>query len=187
MPASIYLNQNPQALDLDAAMEQVCEQRHRYALRYRKKSDQRLCLAAWLLLKRALREEFGIEEDPVFRYTEQGKPLLCGHEDIHFNLSHCDEAVACAVSHNPVGIDVETYHHYSQELMTMTMSEEEQRQILSAERPDVVFTRLWTMKESLLKCTGEGISDHLPTLLAASPPYQVRTIVDSRYVCTLCE
>ena len=187
MPASIYLNQSPQELDLNAAMAQVSEQRRHYALRYRKESDQRLCLAAWLLLKRALREEFGIEEEPVFQYTPQGKPLLFGHEDIHFNLSHCDEAVACAVSHSPVGIDIEAYAHYSQELLPLTMSEEEQRQILAAERPEVEFTRLWTMKESLLKLIGEGISDHLPTLLTVPPPYQFRTIFDAHYVCTLCE
>ena len=182
-----YLNTNPQQIDLEQALAQVSEQRRTYALRYRKESDQRLSVAAWLLLQQALRDEFGIEEPPVFHYTETGKPLLCGHDDIHFNLSHCDNAVACAVGRNPVGIDVESIDRYSPELLPVTMSETEQQQILAAPRPEVAFIRLWTMKESLLKCTGEGLSDHLPTLLADTSFYRFQTLTTPHCICTLCE
>ena len=182
-----YLNTNPQQIDLEQALAQVSEQRRTYALRYRKVSDQRLSVAAWLLLQQALRDEFGIEEPPVFHYTETGKPLLCGHDDIYFSLSHCDHAVACAVGRNPVGIDVESIDRYSPELLPVTMSETEQQQILAAPRPEVAFIRLWTMKESLLKCTGEGLSDHLPTLLTDTSSYRFQTLTTPHCICTLCE
>jgi len=37
--------------------------------------------------------------------------------------------------------------------------------IEQAERPEVMFIRLWTMKESLLKLTGEGINDNIKQVL----------------------
>jgi rhamnogalacturonyl hydrolase YesR len=63
--------------------------------------------------------------------------------------------VACAVSDRPVGIDIETINHYSEEIATRVMSEAEMRQILTSPLPAEAFTRLWTMKESLYKLTGD--------------------------------
>ena len=182
-----YLDTNPQQLDIDEALVRVSEQRRNYALRYQRKRDQQLCLSAWLLLEKALREEFGIEEVPPFYYTDTGKPLLRGHEDIHFSLSHCDEAVACAVSRHPVGIDIETFTHYDPSLLPLTMSDDEQQQILAAPRAEVEFTRLWTMKESLLKLTGEGMKQPLTSVLSDVTAYRFQTIVTSRFVCTICK
>ncbi|MCR4613814.1 MAG: 4'-phosphopantetheinyl transferase superfamily protein [Bacteroidaceae bacterium] len=182
-----YLDTHPHGLDLDQALAQVSEQRRRYALRYKRESDQRLSLSAWLLLQRALRDEFGIDEQPLFRYTPQGKPLLEGHDDIHFSLSHCDEAVACVVGRHAVGIDVESLSQYDPALLEATMSEEEIRQVRAAHRPEVAFMRLWTMKESLLKLTGEGIRDRLDDVLVDAASYRFQTLIASRFVCTVCE
>jgi 4'-phosphopantetheinyl transferase len=70
------------------------------------------------------------------------------------------------------------------------MSESEQRQIASSPNPAQAFMRLWTMKESLLKLTGEGISDDLRHLLECPghhpPAYEFDTRVYPRFVCTVC-
>ena len=194
----VYLDSRPQQLNLTEALAAVSAERRAYALRYHREEDQRLCLSAYLLLQRALRLEYGISEVPPFTYGEHGKPALQGYPDIHFNLSHCHEAVACVVSQQPVGIDIETIDCYDEALLPVTMNDKEQQTILQSPHPAVAFTRLWTMKESLLKLTGEGITDHLPTLLnqlelsstgslplASCPIFH--TTLHHRYIYTVCE
>ena len=67
-----------------------------------------LCSAyAFLLLRYALKQEFGITDIPRFTYNEHGKPFLCGAEGIYFNMSHAAERVVCAVSRSPVGADIQ--------------------------------------------------------------------------------
>ena len=138
--------------------------------------DQCLSLAAYRLLQYALRLEYGIMEPPVFEYGEHGKPYIVGHPDIHFNISHCKEAVLCVTSPRPVGVDVESIRSFKDSLVEYTMNPQEIAQIEQATRPDVEFIRLWTMKEAVLKLTGEGISKDLKTVLTGKE--QVQTIVN---------
>jgi 4'-phosphopantetheinyl transferase len=115
--------------------------------------------------------------------------VLVGHPDIHFNLSHCREAVACVVSRRPVGIDVESVSHYKESVARYTMNDEELAMIEAAERPEAAFIRLWTMKEARLKLTGEGITDDLKTALADSACYRFTTTerLTHNYIYTVCE
>ena len=104
----VYIDEHIMDFDLGAALQLVSKQRREQALRFKFERGQRTCILAYLLLKKALHEEFGITANPVFEYGEHGKPIFVGHPEIHFNLSHCREAVVCAVSDRPVGIDVES-------------------------------------------------------------------------------
>ena len=138
----IYINDRLFDFDLDAALEQLSEQRREQALRYRHELGQRTCAAAYLLLCEGLQKEYGITEKPIFEYGEHGKPSIVGRPDIHFSLSHCREAAICVVSDHPVGVDVESIHRYSESLVRYTMNDEEIAEILAADRPDLAFTRL---------------------------------------------
>ena len=182
----IYLDDHIHDFDLQQALSEVSPQRRQYALRYRQERDQRLSVAAYRLLQRALLEEYGIDEPPLFHYDENGKPRLAGHPDVHFSLSHCLAAVACAVSDKPVGIDIETIDHYSEEIATRVMSEAEMHQILTSPHPAEAFTRLWTMKESLYKLTGDDNNGDIRHMLDRMPPVTFETKVLPRCVCTVC-
>lgn len=151
----IYIDDHIWDFYLQEALEAVSPQRRTYALRYRQERDQRLCIAAYRLLQQALWQEHGMAQVPEFYYNAAGKPLLNGHPEIHFSLSHCHQAVACVLSDQPVGIDVETFDHYSQEVASRVMNDNEMRQILDSPHPTIAFARLWTMKESLFKLTGD--------------------------------
>lgn len=185
----VYIDEHIDDFDLPTALADISNQRREQALRFKYERGQRTCVLAYLLLKKALREEYGITDNPLFEYGEHGKPTIVGHPDIHFNLSHCREAVACVVSHYPVGIDVESVHRYKEALSAYTMNDCEQVQILAAERPEVVFTRLWTMKEARLKLTGEGITDNLKTALNDSANWLFTTVehLEQNYIYTICE
>lgn len=162
----IYLNDHLFDFDLDAALLELSEQRRQLALRYRHELGRRTCAAAYLLLCEGLRKEHGITEKPVFEFGEHGKPSIIGRPDLHFSLSHCREAAICVLSDRPVGIDIESVGRYNERLVRYTMNEEEMAQILASNRPDIAFTRLWTQKEAVLKCTGEGIGNDLKNVLS---------------------
>ncbi|MBR5635236.1 MAG: 4'-phosphopantetheinyl transferase superfamily protein [Prevotella sp.] len=195
----IYINDRLFDFDLDAALAELSEQRREQALRYRHELGRRTCAAAYLLLCEGLRKEYGIVEKPIFEYGEHGKPSIVGRPDIHFSLSHCREAAICVVSDRPVGVDVESVHRYNERLARYTMNDEEMAEILAAESPDLAFTRLWTQKEALLKCTGEGIGNDLKDVLknykkSPSPSgegngVRLSTVEspDDRYVYSVCQ
>lgn len=140
-------------------------------------------------MQRALREDYGISEPPLFDFGDHGKPLLAGRPDIHFSLSHCREAAACVVDTVPVGIDVESLDSYDPDLLPQTMSDDEQRLIAADADPRLAFIRFWTMKESLLKMTGEGMTDDIRNVLTGSRLKTARfqTTVYPQFVCTICQ
>ena len=161
----IYLNDALSDFDFEAALPLLSEQRREQALKFRYEQGRKTCAAAYLLLREGLRREYGITEPPVFEYGEHGKPVLAGLPHIHFNMSHCREAVVCVLSDRPVGIDIESIGKYKESLARYTMNDAELQQILTAERPDVAFIRLWTMKEAVLKRSGEGLCNDMKTVL----------------------
>jgi len=182
----IYLDDRPWDMDLESALHAVGSERREYALRYKFEIDRRLCLAAYQLLQRGLRQEYGIMEVPPFTYGPNGKPSLKGYPDICFNLSHCREATVCVIAPHPVGVDVECIDRYDESLLSHTMNDGECRRIAASKQPAAEFIRLWTMKESLLKLTGQGIVDDLFSVLNEAHRYRFETMVTSKYICTVC-
>ena len=188
-PEMVYIDDKTDAFDLQKALQTISEQRRQQALRFKHEQGQRLCVAAYLLLKRALREQEGILENPVFAYGPHGKPSIVGHPELHFSLSHCKEAAVCVLSRHPIGIDVESIGRYRETVAHYAMSDAEVARIEQAEHPDVEFVRLWTMKESLLKLTGEGINDHMKYVLKDIPERSFTTVeeIEKNYIYTVCE
>ena len=125
----------------------VCKQR--------KKRKQ--MLGAGVLLGRVLKRN-GIRSETV-RISEHGKPEA---ERICFNLSHSGDIVICVVSKLSVGCDVERVKPVSWKLAERFFGEGEKAYLSRFDESsyDLEFCRLWTMKESYVKMTGEGL--HLP-------------------------
>ena len=184
----IYLNDDIAGFDFDAALPLLSEQRREQALRFKYEQGRKTCAMAYLLLCEGLQKEYGLTEKPVFTYGEHGKPSIIGHPDIHFNLSHCREGVICAMSEQPIGVDIESIREYKESLVRYTMNDQEVQQILQAERPEVEFIRLWTMKEAVLKLTGQGIVDNMKEVLTQAKTSELTTVVgpEARYVYTVC-
>lgn len=197
---------------LDGTEEQLMEQlanvsaqRRENVLRYRFSSGRWQSLRAYQLLQCALHEEYGIDEPPVFSKLENGKPVIVGHEDIHFNMSHCKKGVACAMSLAPVGIDIEEIPEKINLSLAEYVFNETEMDMLhrgvytdihgsSSLSPEEIFTKLWTMKEALVKMTGRGLTgkEQLRPLLddwrRGDAPYHFITIpaVSKGYIVTVC-
>lgn len=181
----VLLSEDIWDYDLDAALGEISEQRREQALKFKHEQGQRLCVLAYQLLKEGLQKEYGITENPIFEYNEHGKPLLIGHPEIFFNLSHCKEAAICVVSDQPVGVDVESIREYKESLVNYTMNDEEIAQIKSAENPAATFIRLWTMKEATTKLIGTGISNDMKTVIDTLK-YKYTTVERQQYIYTTC-
>lgn len=166
-----YINDNMAPIDEATLLQQlnfVSEQRREKVLRFRHHSGRQQSLMAYQLLQRALKEEYGITEPPVFRELDNGKPVIIGHEDIHFNLSHCKYGIACAVSSSAIGIDIEKIpEKLDDSLMRYIFNEKEIDMVSNAcgynengeeITPQIMFSRLWTMKEATVKLTGRGLT-----------------------------
>ena len=174
----IYIDENINDFDLDEAMTLLSEQRREQVARYKLEGPRRQAVAAYLLLRKALREMYGIHDAPVFEYDANGKPSIFGHPEIFFNLSHCRKAVACVVADSPVGIDVEETCRFSDSIARYTLDDEEYESVVKADNPSQAFIRLWTMKEALLKYTGEGLRRDIKTVLRLSPANKVEFLTE---------
>lgn len=178
----IYLNDDIAGFDVEAALPLLSEQRREQALRFRYELGRKTCAAAYLLLCEGLRREYGITEKPVFAYGEHGKPVLVDHPDIHFNLSHCREAAICVISDRPVGVDVESIGRYKESLARYTMNDAELASITRHPTPAIQFTRLWTMKEAVVKLSGEGISNDMKTVLTGHETIETTENLEKNYI-----
>ncbi|MBO7111969.1 MAG: 4'-phosphopantetheinyl transferase superfamily protein [Bacteroidaceae bacterium] len=143
----------------------VPEPRRSDALKFKHTFGRFACLKSYLMLAGLLHEEFGLDE---FRMEvgEHGKPFIEGRSDIHFNISHCQKAIAVVVSDQPVGIDVESFRKYSDGLLDKTMNETEKTEILASATPEETFACYWTRKEAVFKMQGTGITDNLHHILS---------------------
>jgi 4'-phosphopantetheinyl transferase len=137
--------------------------------RYRVDVVRKRCITAYALLVYALCDgqkdglipqgidsgsaELAISED------DDGKPHLEGIP-ICFNISHSGDMVAVAISPGEVGCDVECKSKNAMSIAEHFFAKDEV-EFLSNIEDDALqsleFTKLWTMKESVVKCSGEGI------------------------------
>ncbi len=180
----LLIYSNIQDFNLQEALGEISASRREKALKFKHEQGQRECVLAYLLLKRALKEVYGIEGNPEMVEQEGGKPMLKDHPEIHFNLSHCKAAVACVIGDEPVGVDIERVRNYNAQLARHTMNDNELHEIESSADPSRTFIRLWTKKEALLKLTGEGIRSDLKTVLEQED-IEFETTHNAEYVCTV--
>ena len=133
-------------------------QRRQLVDRYQLAKDKYLSVTVYLLLLATL-QNLGRwsrdEEAPEFEFGQFGKPRLCGSGSLHFNLSHSGGVAACAVSQNPVGIDVQAF---GGPVILSVLSCKERQDVLAAKNPQTEFVRLWTWKEAYYKYLGIGLS-----------------------------
>lgn len=130
----------------------------------RNPDGRRESLCAGLLLSYALRRHGMDPMEPV-KLLPAGKPVLSGHKDMFFSLSHSGKYVLCAVGGHSVGTDVQEARpvnmsiarrfHPSEQAWLFSFPEEERYKALF---------RLWTRKEAWVKAVS---GDRMLTLSEA--------------------
>jgi 4'-phosphopantetheinyl transferase len=180
--------------EVERMLEQLPSWRREKALRFKHEQGRKECACAYLLLCQALKEVYGITEQPAFVIGEHGKPELLFNSQfsifdsqLFFNISHCKSAIACVVADRPVGIDVERIGRYNESLARHVLNDQEFAAVQQAPDPQLAFTRYWTQKESIVKLTGRGIDDDLKNLLLKYKDVSLHTEEhpDKGYVLTV--
>ena len=122
------------------------------------------------LLKYAAEKFFCMEFDiNAIQKQEHGKPYYAKDERVQFNVSHCKDFAAAAVSGWQVGVDVEGRRRVNRRTVMKCCgkeeifyvfgetAEEKSGDVILTEAESRRFLHLWTLKESYVKMTGEGL------------------------------
>ena len=121
------------------------------------KRDRENCVVSYLLLKKAL-QKFGIESFEIL-IGENGKPFLKDGGNVFFNISHTKSGVAVVADKSPVGIDIQDILEVRNGVVERCFSEKEKNLVANSSSPEKEFTRLWTLKESAVKCNSETVAN----------------------------
>ncbi len=117
-------------------------------------------LGAWTLVDRLLYAHAGVRERELgIACGTHGKPYAPQQPALHFNLSHSGELAFAVLSPVTIGCDVQSAQENGREaqLARRFFSEEEQ----AAYDAGLDFYRIFTRKESWIKCDGLGMAQEL--------------------------
>lgn len=167
------------------AYAQQSPSRAEYLARLRRQEDRDRSLTGQLLVRKLL-VSMGITTGVLHR-RPNGQPYLTGCR-LHVSISHCDDVVVCALSDEPVGIDVERVRPIDLRLCEHLCTPEELSYILAGKPfpkeplcQDAAvsqrFFEVWTAKEAYFKKRGTGITD-LKSVNILPLPRQIHRIDD---------
>lgn len=112
------------------------------------------------LLRFALERDYGGSCEVV--QEGHAKPFLKGKPEVDFSIAHTRGLVVCGISGRRIGVDAEHIRQFDERLMRRICTREEITYIMGAddsmETREERFFCLWTLKESFLKATGQGLS-----------------------------
>ncbi len=140
--------ENPQIL------ENIWQERKEKILAYQFEDGRKESLGSALMLQKVLSKK-NLNPQNI-KYEKNGKPEISG---LNFNISHAENFVICSVSENPVGCDIEKIRSIKSgfEKRFFTQNEVFYLDKFLGDEKLKQFFRLWTMKESYMKFTGEGM------------------------------
>jgi len=147
-------------LNLKRAYPLLSDERKYKVSQFRFDKDKKLSCGAYLLLMKLLEENNII--NPLFEKEKYDKPYISNYPNIHFNMSHSGEYVACVISDGNVGIDIE----YNDDEIDLNIAKNyffnnEYKNIMKSENPSNEFFKYWVLKESYMKYTGLGFNLNL--------------------------
>ena len=107
--------------------------------------EKRGTATVYALLAHAFQTEYH-DKLPTIEKTPNGKPYFPERPEIYFSLSHGKTHVLCALSENPVGVDVEAPRQISERAIRFFSTPEELTHFDPLD--------LWILKESYIKLIG---------------------------------
>ena len=165
-------------------LEELRQKKILYAVRDSVKTEQ---LLSGSFLRECL-TDYGVlsETEPLsVYYNFKGKPYP-ESRNYYFNLSHSGEFLAAVVSREEIGVDIEERKPLKIDLSGRILNESERLEYagLPEERKNDYLISVWTRKESIAKCLGEGITARLWE--EQGDNFLVTTTEETEYYVSVC-
>ncbi|MCL1976305.1 MAG: 4'-phosphopantetheinyl transferase superfamily protein [Firmicutes bacterium] len=104
--------------------------------------------------------------DFVIAKLPGGKPYFPHCRQVHFSLSHSGEYWACAFSGQPLGLDIQLHEERNYLMMAKRWYHPEEYVVVEKYGQKSFFD-IWSAKESVIKCRGDGFPDKLANFSVA--------------------
>lgn len=170
----VFATGNDSPLSLAAAAALLSPDEHARAARFHFAADRERWIRCHALVRLALGESLGMKPEEIrFHIQENGKPALAlpagQGRARQFNLSHSGPLMALALAEVPVGVDIECWTDTlpAGEVAAHAFRPEEHEAIVLHSDPLRYFLELWTAKEAVMKCTGQGLSLPPPAVIVS--------------------
>ena len=169
MITAYYIQKNIETIDEDMLLKMLPalpDERREKAMRYKFHEGKVLCALSWLLLEHLLKKEDIHHGSFEIKTGKNEKPYI-PDDSFFFNISHTSGAVLAAAGFSPLGADIQRIMEKDYEPVAKRVLKPKEL-LLCTHSPEFQkeFARLWTLKESYIKYTGEGISalENVPDL-----------------------
>lgn len=125
------------------------------------KKDKIRTLIGEILIRTIIVEKLKIGNKYIkFNKNQYGKPYLKDYPNFNFNISHSGEYVLCAIDNKPIGIDVEEVKNIEYEEIAKNFFTTMEFDYITTNDLKFQLNRfyeIWTLKESYIKCCGQGL------------------------------
>lgn len=150
------------------------------------KKDKIRTLIGEILIRTIIIENLNIDNKYIrFNKNQYGKPYLKEYPNFNFNISHSGDYVLCAVDDKPIGVDVEEKKSIEyEEIAKSFFTAKEFDYIVNGDLKSRLdrFYEIWTLKESYIKCCGQGLSIPLKSFSIEIDKYEnIKGISNNEY------
>lgn len=148
------INNLPDPKEYPDILKHIHGERKTKTMKFKQPDDRKRCLCTGMLLEKIL-PLHGTSPNKI-TIGANGKPDI---EEIFFNISHSDDFVICAIGKKSVGCDIEIIGKETDGMAKRFFHPNEIKYLneIKKEKRNEAFFRLWTIKESYIKMTGEGL------------------------------
>lgn len=150
------------------------------------KEDKIRTLIGEILIRTIIAEELRIKNKHIiFGANEYGKPYLKDYPYINFNVSHSSEFVVCVIDDKSIGIDIEEVKQIKYEGIAKNFFSLSEFEYIIGQTLDFQlnkFYEIWTLKESYIKCCGQGLSIPLQSFSIHIDKYeQIKVVHNNKH------
>lgn len=150
------------------------------------KKDKIRTLIGEILIRTIIIEELNISNKYIkFEKNRYGKPYLKEYPQFNFNISHSEDFVVCGIDDKNIGIDIEAVKYIEYQEIAKSFFSKNEFDYIIKNNPDIQlnkFYEIWTLKESYIKCCGQGLSIPLSSFsIDIGQDANIELIDDNKY------
>ena len=150
----------------------VSHEKQQKIMQFKFMRDAQNCLLGDILTRVEICRITGLGNKQLeFSSNSYGKPFLVSNPYINFNISHSGCYIACVLSDQPVGVDIEVIKPIDFKIAEKYFAPDETAYMME-NNPTFRFYEIWTKKESRIKWEGKGLYQPLNTFSVIGPHKQ---------------